>query len=172
MKKICIILPLALILFFMVGCQDKAAMEELEEFRAQAALEEQNKELIRNYLKTWETRNWENLKEFFAPNALVYYPSNAEGKPPEEEKIGGMSEVHLKVEELLAVGNKVIARGVVQATPMEEYQVKLETDKIEYSWITMFKIEDGKIVEIRDEVDMLGFVQQLGYELKPKEGEK
>ena len=79
---------------------------ELEESRAQTALEEQNKELISNYLKVWEERNWESLKEFFAPNALVYYPSNAEGKPPEEEKIGGMSEVHLKVEEFLAVGTK------------------------------------------------------------------
>jgi len=66
----------------------------------------------------------------------------------------------------------VIARGVIQATSTEEYQLSLETDKIEYSWITMFQVEDGKIVEIRDEVDMLGLVQQLGMELKPKEKEK
>jgi len=45
MKKLLIILPLALILCFMVGCQDKEAMAELEEFRAQAAVEEQNKEI-------------------------------------------------------------------------------------------------------------------------------
>ena len=31
MKKLCMILPLALILCFMVGCQDKEAMAELEE---------------------------------------------------------------------------------------------------------------------------------------------
>jgi hypothetical protein len=31
MKKLCIILPFALIICFMVGCQDKAAMAELEE---------------------------------------------------------------------------------------------------------------------------------------------
>ena len=66
----------------------------------------------------------------------------------------------------------MIARGVIQATSTEEYQLSLETDKIEYSWITMFQVEDGKIVEIRDEVDMLGLVQQLGMELKPKEKEK
>jgi uncharacterized protein YcfL len=36
MKKLCMILPLALILYLMVGCQDEAAMAELEEFRAQA----------------------------------------------------------------------------------------------------------------------------------------
>ena len=169
MKKLCLILPLALILCFMVGCQDKEALAELEGFKAQAALEEQNKELISNYMKVWEKRNWESLKEFFAPNALLYSPSNAEPRPPEEEKIEGMSEVHLKVEELLAVGNKVIARGVVQATPTEEYQVKLETDEIVMSWITIFQIEDGKIVELREEVDMLGLALQYGFELKPKE---
>ena len=41
MKKLFMILPLALILCFTVGCQDKEAMAELEEYRAQAALEEQ-----------------------------------------------------------------------------------------------------------------------------------
>jgi predicted ester cyclase len=69
-------------------------------------------------------------------------------------------------------GDKVIAWGILQATPIEEYQVTLETDKIEYSWITMFQIDDRKIVEIRNEVDMLSLVQQLGWELKPKKGEK
>ncbi len=34
MKKLCMILPLALILCFMVSCQDKEAMAELEAFRA------------------------------------------------------------------------------------------------------------------------------------------
>ena len=54
MKKLCMGLPLALILCFMVGCQDKEAMAELEEFKAQAEIEEQNKELISNYLKEGE----------------------------------------------------------------------------------------------------------------------
>jgi len=48
MKKLFLILPLALILCFMVGCQDKEAMAELEAMKAQAKVEEQNKELIRN----------------------------------------------------------------------------------------------------------------------------
>jgi hypothetical protein len=34
MKRLFMIFPLALILFFMVGCQDKKAMAELEEFKA------------------------------------------------------------------------------------------------------------------------------------------
>ncbi len=50
MKKLLWILPLALILCFMVSCQNQAAMTELEEMKAQGEVEEQNKELIRNYL--------------------------------------------------------------------------------------------------------------------------
>ena len=35
MKQLITVLPLALILCLMVGCQDKAAMAELEEFKGQ-----------------------------------------------------------------------------------------------------------------------------------------
>jgi hypothetical protein len=34
------------------------------------------------------------------------------------------------------------------------------------------RIENGKIVEDKEEADMLGMMMQLGMELKPKEGEK
>ncbi len=39
MKKHSVILPLALLLCFTVGCQDKEVMAELEEFKAQAEVE-------------------------------------------------------------------------------------------------------------------------------------
>jgi len=47
MKKLCMVLPLALILCFMVGCQDKETMAELEAMKAQAEVEEQNKEIVK-----------------------------------------------------------------------------------------------------------------------------
>jgi predicted ester cyclase len=34
-----------------------------------------------------------------------------------------------------------------------------------------FRVENGKIVEMREDADILGLMQQLGMELKPKEGE-
>ena len=59
MKKLFMILPLVLILCFMVGCQDKEAMAELDEFIAQAEVEEQNKELIRDFLGEIDSGNWD-----------------------------------------------------------------------------------------------------------------
>jgi hypothetical protein len=51
MKKYLSIIPLVFLLCFVVGCQDKAAMAELEEFKAQAALEEQNIAKLMNVVK-------------------------------------------------------------------------------------------------------------------------
>ncbi len=45
-------------------------------------------------------------------------------------------------------------------------------NKYETSEISISRIENGKIVEQREELDKLGLYQQLGMELKPKEGEK
>ena len=56
MKKLLMILPLALIFCFMAGCQDQEAMAELEELRAQAHLEEQNKALVKSYIEEHNKR--------------------------------------------------------------------------------------------------------------------
>jgi len=60
----------------MVGCQDKAAMAELEEFKAQAEVEEQNKELIRNFLRELDSGNWDIVHEIFSDDCKFYSPSD------------------------------------------------------------------------------------------------
>jgi hypothetical protein len=40
------------------------------------------------------------------------------------------------------------------------------------SGFTVFRLVDGKIAEEWEDWDWLGLYQQLGMELKPKEGEK
>ena len=81
MKKLYVILPLALILSFMVGCQDKEAMAELEAMKAQAEVEEQNKELVKHEWELYGKGDFEALKELFAPEYVSYSPSGAP-KPP------------------------------------------------------------------------------------------
>ena len=179
MKKRCMILPLALILCFMVGCQDKEAMAELAEMKAQAEIEAQNKELIRNYFEELDSGNVEILMEAFAPNALIYYPSNAKPMSREEESefhkivFRAFPDSYHGIEELISAGDKVIVRMLFTGTHKGEFQGIPPTEKkIEVSVMLIFRIEDGRVVELRREVDMLGLMMQLGMELKPKEGEK
>ena len=63
MKKLLMVIPLALILCFMVGCQDKEAMAELDAMKAQAEIEEENIALVKRRYEAWNSGDVEAIKE-------------------------------------------------------------------------------------------------------------
>ena len=76
MNKLFIILSLALILCFMVSCQDKEAIAELEAMKAQAEVEEQNKAILRRvHDEVWSMGNLEVVDELYAPNYGAHWTS-------------------------------------------------------------------------------------------------
>ena len=78
MKKLLMISPLVLTLCFMVGCQDKEAMAELEAMKAQAEVEEQNKEVVKRYWNgKWNERRPEILDETQTTD-VVYHGTSME----------------------------------------------------------------------------------------------
>ena len=180
MKKLCMILPLALILCFLVGCQDKEAMAELEEFKAQAALEEQNIELIKRFYQAVESGDAEKMRDYYSPETVYYSPSGSPVPMSGEENIEftkmiveAIPDISHNFEEIYAVDNKVIARCLIEGTQVGELEgFPPPGNTFKVSSIYIFTIKDGKIIELRDETDMLGMMQQLGMELRPKEGEK
>jgi len=175
MKKLYMILPLALIPCFMVGCQDKAAMAELEEFKAQAAVEEQNKGIIRNFFEELDKGNAGIVKELFAPEVVSYSPSGSSTPTSQEDAIkstemfyGAFPDLAHSIRELIAIGDKVVVRAIVRGTHEGEFLgIPATGNKIEFGFIAILRIENGKIVEEWQDIDMLGFMQQLGMELKP-----
>ena len=66
MKKLFKLLPLALSLCFMAGCQNKAAMAELEQFKAQAAIEQENVAVFRQFHEAVDSRDIERFISFLA----------------------------------------------------------------------------------------------------------
>jgi len=179
MKKLCMILPMALVLCFMVGCQDKEAMAELEEMKAQAEVEEQNKGLVKRMYEAWEKGDFEAYKEVVAPDFAYYSPSRST-KPMSREETIEFGKMLQKVFpdssysiEVIAVEDRVISRFIVRGTHEGEYRgIPATGNKTESSGIEIFRIENGKIVESKEEFDQLGLMMQLGMELKPKEAEK
>ncbi len=177
MKKLLMILPLVLILCFMVGCQDKEAMAELEAMKAQTEVVEQNKELIRNYLKEMDKKNFEIFNEVYAPDAKTYYPSNSSESTSVEQTVSMTKSIYAafpdfthNIEELIATGDKVILRLIDTGTHEGEFNgIPATGKKIEIGVIAIVYFKEGKIVEVREEYDMIGLMQQLGMELKPKE---
>jgi len=169
-----------MILCFMVGCQDKEAMAELEAMKAQAEVEEQNLEIVRKLLAELDKGNADIIKELWTPDVSYYFPSNSPEPMSREESykflkmfFDAFPKWYHKIEELIAVDDKVILRVIESTTHEGEFMgIPATGNKIEFGEILIYRIENGKIAEIRAEGDMVSFYQQLGMELKPKEGEK
>ena len=179
MKKLCMILPLALILCFMVGCQDKEAMAELEEMKAQAEVEEQNKALINNYFKEMDSGNFDFVMGAFASDARIFFPSGSTTPMPMDEVFHGLKSFYEAfpdykhdLKEMIAEGDIVIVRTIDSGTHEGEFMgIPATGNKFEVGAVIIFHIKDGKIVEFWEEMDMLGLMMHLGM-VKRKEAEK
>ena len=180
MKKSLMIIPLVILLCFAFSCQDKEAMAEVEEFEARADIEAQNKTLVKRMYEAANERDFEVYKEVVAPEYAWYVPSrNTESISREgtieflREMFSAFPDCHWSIEDLIAEGNIVVSRFIFRGTHEGEYQgIPATGNKIEISGFMMTRIENGKLVEDKEDVDMLGMMMQLGMELKPKEGEK
>jgi steroid delta-isomerase-like uncharacterized protein len=177
MKNLCMILPLTLILCFVVGCQDKEAMAELEEFRAQAAVEEQNKEIVKRYFKLMADRNPAYM-ELSSEDYVVHFPGGFDVKGIENLKkvqdpyFDAFPDHTYFFSDFVADGDKVAIRYGSTGTHQGVFDGIPPTGKeIRGTAIGIFRLKDGKLVESWIESDSVGFYQQLGMELKPREGE-
>ena len=180
MKKLSMILPLALILCFMVGCQDKEAMAELEKYKARAEVEEENEALVRRVFDELNKQNEAVYQEFYAPEYGWYFPANNTQALTREEEAGfvkllwaAFPDIRWDIVEMVSSGDTVMVRFTVSGTHKSEYQGLPPTGntfKTGGTWTA--RIKGKKLVEVREEADVLGWMQQLGMELKPKEGKK
>jgi steroid delta-isomerase-like uncharacterized protein len=180
MKKLYMILPLALILCFMFGCQDKEAMAELEEFKAQAEIEEQNKATILRWLNEVNESNFDTLsEELFASDSKQYMPPNAEPMSFEEYKrivkqfYKAFPKTTHTVDDIIVEGDKIVTRFTAHTVHEGEFAgIPASGKELEWTAIAIFQLSDGKIKKRWEAYDGLGWMQQLGMELKPKEAEK
>jgi len=161
----------------MVGCQDKEAMAELEAMKAQAEVEEQNKALIKGFFDEMNKGNVEIFRELCTPDFALYSPSGVTEPISLEETIEvfkmnlkGFPDLNWVIHEIVAKGDKVIGRFTLTGTHSGDWQgIPASGNKIKITEIVIWQMKDGKCVEVREEGDMLGLMQQLGMELKPKE---
>ncbi len=179
MNKLCIILPLALILCFMVGCQDKEAMAELEEFKAQAAVEEQNKESFRYMLEETDKGNYGAWEEVCSPDYICHFAGFPKPMSLEEHIqanrtfLVAFPDFHHEINDMIAEADKVAARVTLTGTHNGEFMgISPTGNKIEYNASLTARFSNNKIVELWGMADMMTLMQQLGWVLKPKEGEK
>ena len=177
MKKYLCAVPLVLLLCFACACQDKAAMAKLNRFEAQAKVEEQNLAFVNRLFDELNKKNADIHQELYAPEYRWYFPSaNPKGLTREEESgfvkslWAAFPDCHWDVEDIVVHGDRVVVRFIFRGTHTGEFQGILPTgNKTEAGGIWMGRVQDGKIIECREDDDVLGWMQQMGMELKPIE---
>jgi steroid delta-isomerase-like uncharacterized protein len=130
--------------------------------------------------EAFEKGDFEAYKEVVAPEYVWYVPTMSTEPKSREETIefGKMIRIAFpdfsyNIEELIAVEDRVISLFIFRGTHEGEFLgIPATGNKIESSGVMISRIDNGKIVEDKEELDQLGMMMQLGMELKPKEAKK
>jgi steroid delta-isomerase-like uncharacterized protein len=130
-------------------------------------MSEQNKEIVR--------ASFEPLEDILAAHESLYgadWVGHFPGMPPldaaghrqySEVMISAFPDLDRTIEDLVAEGDKVVARWTAKGTHTGDFQGIAPSGRVATSsGITIFRIADGRIVEEWSESDMLGLLQQLG----------
>jgi len=179
MKKLLILIPLAILLCFTLSCQDKEAMAELEAMKTQKEIEEQNIKLIRDMTKQWDEEGVPSLSKYYSSSCVIHYPGGIDVSGLDaiieytsQFRTSFSNMVH-NIEDIIAQGDMVAVRYSAKMTHIGEFQGIPPTEKeASFTAMEFCRISEGKIIEVWQDVDALGLMMQLGMELKPKEESK
>jgi predicted ester cyclase len=129
---------------------------------------ENQKSVIRGYIKSYETGNLDNIKAFLH-TSHEYYPPGG-GKPMSlEERMGdevfffkAFSDIKTSIEDMIVEGNKVACRIAMHCTHTGEYHgINATNKRITISYMDIAHLKDGRILKEWAEFDMMSIYNQL-----------
>ena len=120
---------------------------------------EENKALVRRAQGVlWNhTGNLDAAEELFAPDHVE------DAKQEAANVRRGFPDLESTIEDLIAERDKVVAHWRAQATHRGEYMgIPPSGNRVNFTGISIYRIEGGKIAESWGVSDLLGMMQQLG----------
>ena len=128
---------------------------------------ETNKAIVRRYIEqVFNEGRLDLLEEFLAEE----FESHTNLQPgPEGVKmfytasIGAFPDQKTTIDDVIAEGDKVVVRATFKATHLGElFGIPPTARSVTMSWIAIYRLANGKIVEHWYQDDNLGLMQQLG----------
>jgi steroid delta-isomerase-like uncharacterized protein len=132
---------------------------------------QQNKALVRRfYEEVWGKGNLDAVEDIFAADYVRHdlRPGNPPPGPVGQKRIAAdfraaFPDLRMRIDLMVAEGDLVVARWTTEGTNTGPWGTTPPTSKhAEFSGVNIFRIENGKIVEIWNHRDDLGLMQQLG----------
>jgi steroid delta-isomerase-like uncharacterized protein len=133
------------------------------------SLEEQNKQLIRQYFEAYDQQDTERIGQLVARSNYSFHNS---GMPPMDwngtkqfynEAWSAFPDLHHEIFDILAEGDKVAVRYNIIGTHKGELQSIPPTGKeVSFGAMDFITLMDGKVAEEWEIADTIGLMQQIG----------
>lgn len=157
-------------------------MAEYQEFKAQKALEETNKALVRLYFEGVKSGDLGAVREIFSPDCILHHTTGRDWSLEEAIKAVKEQNDQSRVmfpdlayvnEDLIVNGDRAVLMFTFKGTHKGNLEgIPATGNAVEGRSITLFRFENGKIAEGWQESNVLRLYQQLGFELTRKEAKK
>jgi steroid delta-isomerase-like uncharacterized protein len=108
------------------------------------------------------------IEELIAPNYVNHdFPASAAGPEGFKQVLGmfraAFPDIRVTLEDVLGEDGRVATRGYFSGTHQGDFQGIPATGKpIKVSYIDIWRVQDGKLVENWVKMDLMGLMQQLG----------
>jgi predicted ester cyclase len=120
---------------------------------------QENKDLVRRE----QEELWNHTGDLDAAQELFAADQAEAAKQEAADFRQGFPDVTSTIEDLIAEGDKVVARWRSRATHQGEYMGIAPTGKeVEFTGISVYRIEAGKIAQSWNIEDQLGLMRQIG----------
>jgi steroid delta-isomerase-like uncharacterized protein len=136
-------------------------------------MSEENKALIERWFEeVWNQGNSKAIDELLAQDGVIHGLVDASGQPVRgleafhefhNQFRGAFSDLNISVDDVVAEGDRVVARCSVRGKHTGESLGFAATNApIQFEGIAIVRIKDGKIVEAWNQFDFLEMNKQLG----------
>lgn len=141
---------------------------------------EDNKAIVRRIEVGWDENNLAALDDLFAPdfvahNAVPGMPAGLAGaKMAHQASMVSFPDRRTAIEELVGAGDTVVVRMRMTGTNQGGLAwagVPPNGNQVDVTWISIYRLVGGKVVEHRAEMDVMGLMQQLGAIPSPSEAQ-
>ena len=128
-----------------------------------------NKDIVRAFIEAWNTGDLDRFDDLMAESCKLTIGGATVSCSPSatraiaEHWLAGFPDYHFELLDLIAEGDKVVARMPFSGTQTGPVLDLAPTGRsVQVSEIVIFRIVDGKIAEAWEEYDELGMRRQLG----------
>jgi len=142
-------------------------------------MSEENKALVHRIYECFSQNNLDVLDELIASDFTDHNPNpgQAPGLEGLKQFISSMhsvlSDLQDNVEDMVAEGDKVVARLRISGTHQSEFMGAAPTgNQVTFTGIDILRIAEGKVVEHWGNSDELGMMRQLGVITEPGQSEE